>query len=398
MSMGKAAAFVATMIVLVVGVWVTAERYGRRQIERAIAPLDAPRPPAVTNEAALRLDEIIEPVGVSLLPPAERLREEDSPEARGVRRAADEYLRRELGSSGPAIAPLPPLVEGFLSRHDAAFDALGDALINGEKPQWVSTPDPQSPLPDLRGNLALSRFLAVRALEAQRRGDAGQAWRELEAAAALNRALADRGELVSQLVANAQARIIAGTMRRLDGPVPAWPMKWLTGDFRSPFVQSLMWETSLAAEGRRLTVPEILKQTSGFERAEMLVKLPWHRFESAQFVRTSRTQIEEVRKTNRCFEALNADPAPAGMGILGGPNLADTWKRLNSLLIHLDGTRTVLVAKGSPQSSSPPHCSDATWSVAKTDQGTVVTLTQPLKGENPRVMQLPTRQLLRPGS
>jgi hypothetical protein len=393
--MGKAAAFVATMIVLVVGVWVTADRYGRRQIEREIEPLGTTRKAAVTNEAALRLDEIIEPVGMSLLPRAERLREEDSPEVRGVRRAADEYLRRELASADPVIAPLPPAVDHFLSRHDAEFSALGEALINGEKPQWVSTPDHESPLPDLRGNLSLSRFLALRALGAQRRGDAAQAWRELEAAAALNRALADRGELVSQLVANAQARIIAGTMRRLDGPVPAWPMQWLTSDFRGPFVQSLMWETSMVAEGRRMTVPEILKQNSGFERAELLVKLPWHRLEAAQFVRTSRAQIEGVRKNSRCFEALNTEPAPLGMGILGGPNLADTWKRLNSLLIHLDGTRAVLIAKGSPPTSSPPHCADATWSTGKTPEGTVVALIQPLKGENPRVVQLPIRHLLR---
>jgi hypothetical protein len=222
----RALAFVAAIAVMmlvaggaVVAVTNTARRRsGELQWPRGLGTLEEfsrAYPKADTTPAARRLLELARPLSIDLTP--------STRSTEPVHADVGAYVRSELGSGALAIATPSPAVVEFLTAHETELDALRDHLLHDTRIGWTIDPraDEQVPLPNFIGHLQTGRLLIVRALLRARGGDA-RAWLDLEAAAALERSIAARPELISQLIALALARAVNAAAWKLPMPAPPW--------------------------------------------------------------------------------------------------------------------------------------------------------------------------------
>ena len=213
-------------------------------------------PPRTANASAVRLEELARPLGIDLVPrsAADRTRPDDTATAQ-LEAIADELTAyaQTLGKSDRLVTE-PPAAEVavYLERHQGVIDTVVDHLLHEKPPQWECdlTKAMDAPLPNLLGQLRLTRVLVARSALHARIGRIEESQQALEAGWQLQLVAARRPEYLSQLVAAVEANMIAGAVRNHTAPPASWADLLLSFDARQPMLEAIQldaWTTLEAA-------------------------------------------------------------------------------------------------------------------------------------------------------
>jgi hypothetical protein len=200
------------------------------------------------TENAARLIELAREVDIEM---ARRNKESlfDETGGRGVlSRAISGYAQREVTKTGGEIAAPPERVRTFLDQRERQIDDIVELLSDSKPPGWESDVllGYAAPVPNLMGQMRLHRVLAARALDLAHQGRKKESERVFRASWNLNTSLRERGEMVSQMIAIAIARMQAGLARRLPLDAAAWRGRLTEHDYRESLLRSMEVEAIAA--------------------------------------------------------------------------------------------------------------------------------------------------------
>ena len=155
-----------------------------------------------------------------------------------------EWVDRELRRVGGEIEPMPAEGNAYFEENAPIFSAFRRELLLGEAPEWEMQLEKlfAAPIPNLLGQITMQRLLAAEALRHERGGRHGLALETVEAAWRLNGALRDSPILISQLIAAANARYVAATLRRFDHVPADWVSRLAEHDVREGMIVALKFE------------------------------------------------------------------------------------------------------------------------------------------------------------
>lgn len=360
----------AGAIVVVIGgwlaLWAVAEVLERRYAARAwpvgLGSLDeVPKrfPRTTQSAAATQLIQLAKNAELEI-DPATRA----EPPLPAMRKELGEHLRVQLERSGDAIEPLPPAVAAYFAKHDAELNAVRDHLLGGETLAWDSdvVRGFEAPVPDLHGHMILQRVLVTRALEKARQQDPA-AWNELRASWELNRALWNRPDLISIMIALASTRMSNGAARKMPLPAPAWLAEQQSFDAVRPMAASQQAEAWSMAHYEIPMIPTL-------EHIKVLVAAPWYKFSASTGIELMRRHNEEVLRGRACDVTTTQYEKLASTGSylpdLMVPNLLGAWQRALRYRAEAEGTERVLQLRAGQTPSARSACSDGTWAVTAT--------------------------------
>jgi hypothetical protein len=206
-------------------------------------------PPAEANPAALELERLTARLGIDTAPRSHEGRPRPTAERKtGFKKtlSGDMATYRQALLELPRRAPGPPPanVAAFLESHEEDLAAVRRHLIEGGVPRWEMHVErvAAAPIPNLLGHIDLQKLLITDALAKIAAGDRDRALEDLEASWSLMQSLRDAPFLISQLIALADGRLLAGALRQV-GDVPAvWRDRLAGEDFRRSFTNALKYE------------------------------------------------------------------------------------------------------------------------------------------------------------
>ncbi|MDQ2970811.1 MAG: hypothetical protein M3R62_15260 [Acidobacteriota bacterium] len=192
-------------------------------------------PKSEASAAAIELERLAANLGIDLVPSGllsapkeDKDRPHPSAEAAAASQAMtggmNEYLDRELKSSGDRIGSAPDVLDRYVTDHTAELTAIESLLLRESEVRWETDlkAGQDGPRPNYLGLMRLQRLLIARSLIEARREDVESAERLLEASWRLNDALASRPELISQIILLAAAKFQVGALRKIDSPAYGW--------------------------------------------------------------------------------------------------------------------------------------------------------------------------------
>jgi hypothetical protein len=330
-----------------------------------------------STDAAWRLDTAAGLVGLHVIPMQDRM----GGEAPG----ADEWdeVKADVGGyisslrSSPDDAPpdIPPAVAGFLERHAGDLDEIESLLLGGEDIRFASRLDagPEAPLPNLLGQISLTRLLSTRAMAARLHGDDEAAWRSLEAGYRLARTLDDQPALICRLILVADLKILAAAARRMDPPLPAWIGELEAMDPRQLMREGVRSDLHFQSTLYRNLEIRDLKDIGGSEEVDAVLNpfgRPLFLWDRAYTLREIDQLARVAMDTDPCAfdpriaeEATSKRPWWASVTFVR-PNIAATFTRANQAALALEGTSIVFELKQSPDAfTTRPSgvCPGETW-------------------------------------
>jgi len=194
-----------------------------------------------TSAAALEIAELAGKLGldatVDASPEARPSLDTTTASGRAVG-ACSEYVTAQLQDSSDVVGPPPPVVVRFLEEHAAALGAIVAAASGRREIAWDIdvTLGTRSPVPGWAGLTLLQRVIAAQALVDLRRQDSAAALAGIEAIWQIARSVAARPELLSELIAMAQARLAVGLLRKVRVPAYGWETRLREGEFLQEFL------------------------------------------------------------------------------------------------------------------------------------------------------------------
>lgn len=358
------------------------------------------------NAVAAALERAAIPLGIGLMPKPEMdsLEEGELDAARWARfkQAADPWITSTVEAPDDTIGAPPEEVAAYLEQHRAGLDALLDVLESGMSPLWPLTVegDPmQRPLPNLLGQMNLSRLLSAASLEAKRAGDGARAWRCQRAAWTVAKGTLSRPEVISQLIGVAIVRGVAGVSRKLDGPAPAWFGELVRYDLHRSMLDSCRAEWSASSEAIHGThVVEELRVAASAENASLggilrdAAMRPFVEWGLAEMEQVTVEELLKLEKADPCeidslaIAASIDSRVPRLARFLGGdflPSTHSAFSRVAGARIAVEGTAKIVELKArrgaSPDTAWPlaaddlsgSSCRDARWRYERAADGSI---------------------------
>jgi hypothetical protein len=345
--------------VILAGLAALATRRAERAWAAAWLSLDdfERRFPAVsTNADARRLEELAACVGVDFA----RRTEGEPPRAAGgcagelaapfgrhkaVRGALAQHQREQLARVDDRLDPPPPDVAAWLAAQRANLAAVRDHLRASE-PRWrldVSL-GYQAPVPSLLAVLNLQRALNAAAGEAQRQGRPDEAAAFFDASLALDAALADRPDLISQLISGAAACLQAGLLRRLDPPPLCRAARLGEHDRWRSFLTAIEGEGWVRLHGEPAGGLTPAQEASAARRFGLAVGSPFVRLSVAGVSERLAAAVGALAVQDACADpppAVTADPEELfprwnTLARVAWPHLADASRRIARVRLDIE--------------------------------------------------------------
>jgi hypothetical protein len=321
------------------------------------------------NEAARRIETLAAGLAIDIIPRGQS-RQRPSSQVdvaawKAVEQTVKDYVAQAVTASERRSNSAPQAFVSYLTDRSANFSALVTQLEAGGPPSWEvrSSAGFDAPLPNLLGHLSLVRLLVAAALNSASVRDNHAAWQDLHAASILTEPLFERPDLISQLVGYAEANLIIGGMRQVEG-APDWSLQWpglnlqvaltraTTADawpIYEPFTRSLFSDlfTVFADKEHPPTLGG---------RLLSLVLGPYLVASAANTAIVHRTSLQRYSSLPACdqrIEIITTDAIPRWniFGRVAFPELGGSYERLQHLLAHIDGTRQLLTARRQRQHS-----------------------------------------------
>ena len=354
-----AAGLIALTWVIFAGLAVLATRRVERAWAAAWLSMDdfERRFPAVeTNADARRLEDLAACVGIDFArrtegepprQPAGCAAEVPDPvgQLTAVKSALAEHQIAQLSRPDDRLDPPPPEVVAWLAAQHANLAAVRNHLRASE-PRWRVDVGLgyQAPLPNLLAVLNLQRVLITAAGEAQRQGRPDEAAAFLDASLALDAALADRPELISQLVSAAAARLQAGLLRRLDPPPPGRAARLAAHDRWRSFLTAIEGEGWVHLHGEPAGALPPEQEVSAARRFGLTVGRPLVRLSVAGVSERLAGAVGALAVQDACADppaAVTADPEQLfprwnTLARVAWPHLADASRRIARVRLDVE--------------------------------------------------------------
>ena len=206
-------------------------------------------PTVEANGAAKELEKLAASLGIDLAPRSIEGRVRPAPEAKNaygaVRSELEAYVVGELEEPALGVPRIPPLsVDRYLDAHRETLDAVRELLTRGPHPRWDRNLEKAAGgvLPNLLGHICLHKLLIADALAMEAGGNHRAALASLDASWALNTALRDEPETITQLIAVSVARLEAGALRRIPGAGDEWSKRLRDHDYRRTLLRGMALE------------------------------------------------------------------------------------------------------------------------------------------------------------
>jgi hypothetical protein len=301
-------------------------------------------PKAPASGAALELEALTARLGIDLAPKDER-RHHPKPKAakdyQAVAPAIRQYVDGQLQEAGESVDPPGEAVQQFLSEHEATLDAIVAVAVGRRGISWETdvTAGFYAPTPNVLGQVRLHLVLAARALDEVRSQDPNAALQTIQGMWALVQSLASRPEMVSQILVQSAARLVAGLLRKVDGPAPDWVDRLRDRGFFQSFLAALQNDAwHLAGDA------EILEAIQGMTRVN-------RRFVANLAARDpcgwTREDLDQSWKA-----AVSGEPRDIeSMATMGSENSLDSLNRWHRYLLDAELTALVLEARGEKAAS-----------------------------------------------
>jgi hypothetical protein len=195
-------------------------------------------PPGDNSPAARELDGITRRLGIRVAPDGPARSPVDDPKLGDV---LGRYAASMQQSSDDALAAPDAAVEAFLDEHRRDLEDVARHLAASSDVKWEMDLDsgPEAPLPSLLAHRQLHTLLVADGVRRLLRGDGGGADAMLTAAWRQRETLADRPEVVCQLISMSLASDELAVLRRWRRPPPAWKDRLRQYRFRERFVDAL---------------------------------------------------------------------------------------------------------------------------------------------------------------
>ncbi len=320
---------------------------------------DAPAhfPDVETNPAAQALTELTPPLGFSITPKLPALQQPKvGNDWEAIKEPVNKYFHDELERTNEQIAPPPANVAAYLNDHRAQIDRARDHILNAGPIVWVThfRMGADAPLPNLLGQMNLSKLLAARALMKANAGDA-TAWDDLHAIWLLDRELWQRPELISQLIALAGARMVNASAAKMPLPAPQWLAEIQSFDYRQHFAASHQAEAYFMTHEWR-------KEPGRFKALQSL----YFEVAASSAAEKMRSRTKEMMETSNCDLSAVAPMQPDSWNFLEKmalPNFIPAWQRLYRFRAELEATRNALAIRSGQRPATASACADGTWAV-----------------------------------
>jgi len=336
------------------GVWLAVAGMKQRYIARAwpdnlgtLADVAQRYPDMETNAAATALTKLTSSLGVSTAP----LVKETSADYDVIKEPLNKYFRAELERVGDQFQPPPAKVAAYLAQHDAQLNAIRDHVVAAGPIRWVQhfKLGHDAPLPNLLGQMTLTKLFTARALAKAANHDA-TAWDDLHAIWLLDRELWNRPELISQLIALAGTRMVNASAAKMPLPVPPWFHEVQSFDYDHNFAASYQAEAWMINNA-----PRPAAQRPFFDACAL------------DAVETMRHWTTDLTTAKSCDLSPVQTMDIASWNVLARvavPNLTGAWQRFGRFRAELEATDKILAMRRGETPSAATRCSDGTWSVS----------------------------------
>jgi hypothetical protein len=323
------------------------------------------------SDAADRLIDLAGEAGIDMNSPPERRREPEP-----VRQHVADYVRTELERADDHVGPPPPDVAAYLHEREMKIGEIRQLLTSGAKVVWPADIGrlSRAPLPNLLGQMYLARLFTAQALDVLARGGDQQiASEDLHAVWRLSQSVWGRPELISSLIALAQARMANAAVRKLDLR-PSWFGELERFDVRRSVLTSQQAEAWSMRSRYESTAVEEEGSSNDAAREQTrnwivdIVAKPYLVAGAASFASSMR-EVAGRAATNRRCAASAVDEWRVGTGgqqwFRGGgfsmPNLTSVWQRVGRFRAERELTARILEVKSGASASSQSECADGRW-------------------------------------
>lgn len=349
-------------VLVVVGYWVLwgYTAYRERVLEREWTATVGQMRPFLESllvqgktEGAVRMGEILAPVGITFIPAVAPKDWVVTPWT-FAQMPIHRYVERELEDPGTLVNPPPAEVEDFLASRAGVLEAVEAVLMAAPPPRWGEdgnrpwTTEPPRQL----GLIHLGDWLAADALASEAKGDHERALRALEASHALAGALATRLELISQISAIALQQLQAGLVRKLDPVGPQWRGRLQEAYSGATLRKAFAYEAYLYRErGRQMAEVPFYRKTTRNERLFWRTYgRIWYRLSMADVAGRYLEEIRELDRLGPCAPDYLGTPGAVArtlpwwnsIGKMGMLNLGHFWERGIRLQVDAEFTARVL--------------------------------------------------------
>lgn len=302
----------------------------------------------------MAIDRTARKLGISLAKIDEGSPSPEALEWKAISPAVGDYGKAELEKATSLAGAPPAEVAAYLSQKAEALQELRNQL-KVTTPSWRMeySKGAAAPIPNLLGNIELTRLLVASSLTAHAAGNESLALADLDAAWRLTEGLEKRPDLICQLVTLAMRKMAIATLRKLDGADPVWDSRLSGWDAYKGLATSYQFEAAC--------FPVFLvnwKISGAGEWDSWLGQLPgkpYLRLCGADSQLVLLKMLETLRASNPCADDTVTQKATGFkesdvpwwniIGRIALPNLTNSWQRVKYYDIQAELTRKVLAIK-----------------------------------------------------
>lgn len=440
--MKKLTLLIVALIIVLGLAWVLSDLWSRKQlndackewplIDRSLADFSQLFPRISKNQSARALNVFCRQLGLDIVEDldteAERSSQEEQKAFQTMEPGLREYLEKELERPTGLVEIPPADIVAFLTKSEEFLVDISHLLVNNDLPEWTLDVEGglEAPVPNLLWHLKLNRLLLVQALYLHANGNPDQAWSYLHASARLADSLFTRPEIISQLIAIAEANRILVVMRKMNIPIPSWALSWPTHNLEHEMLMAYTGGARhflVTTDTGLISIVSYMKTMTGEEKETIgvgthilsVVSRPYIRLCGAQVIIALKRVLRDLMREGLCADqppnlGTIEEQLPSWV-VLPGKTMAPhfwesgvksfwetidrPWNKLHELMIHLVGTRAILAAKAAKATSPTVRwpetlpemalpCESLAWSYTVASDGSVTfQYPKPLHTEKP---------------
>jgi hypothetical protein len=373
--------------------------------------------PKRDNASAIQLDMLLAKLGFrvnadpssELSPELESIRLENSGSWEDVRGVLNNYIESQNQESDDNLNSMPSELKKYLSQHNSQIEAVVEHLKSNELPEWGITyldenkmPDYTTAFPSFLNLVNLQRLLIASAVEQSQNRQYTESMETLSASLKFSFAVAQRPDLIAQLVAIIGINIHSETMRKFDHLKLDWAEGIQIPSLHQGLAKSLEMEAFSTAETfRKYSISDIkfsffevsdedAKLDAPFGVLQYLFQQPFLRLAAGNYFWKMMEHVEKISslpaqrfcslKNDPDLENLELDPISWNPLIRNSQPYLTQFSKVNKSLLRWELTKKIVKIKEQviqtgdfPSQNSDLEtsqvCPDLSWDYRVTNDG-----------------------------
>lgn len=356
------------------------------------------------NTAARQFDQIAADLGFIPNDPGSlilRVRREAERAYQTIEETLSEFLQQQAAKVSGPLDPLPPALSAYLNAHKDAIAAAQSQILESEAPRWEMDFERMSelnyPFPGFVNVFNLQKLLLLSAIDHDHKGRPDEALKTLEASWRLNQAIAQRPDLVSQMLASVVSEQQAGILRHLENVPTVWQTRLTEQSQHPSVIAGLQFDAWLQYQISQNSLMHLIQRPGAVTDLEKLLATLSYWFSPAYGL--ALTVIDTTRTAHQALDQLSpldicATPLPAAELILSQEKtawwnsataispvvVARRWQAAGDRALTLELTQKVLQAKQLSQAGQWPNqlpglasevCSGEKWVYERANDNTI---------------------------